>query len=232
MNRRNCVLRLIAMSLGLIWVPTLAQGQPWDGPKIVSTYTSAVVYISGEAKLTTGGSRSWTGTGFIVHEKGFVLTNSHMVPESSEHVSRRIAGTVGRKPQNAFDGMVLEVIKRDAQLDLALLKLPEQPVPWKPAVQMGDSNKVSVGQRLFVLGFPLGENLSFVDGVLSSVNAPQGRFQTSVLLHPGTSGGPVFDDRGDVVALVVGGIPGAPGINFLIPINYARGLLKLLGPPW
>jgi len=230
MRSRYSVFVTLVVSVWLSAIPSAVLGQPVTGRVLENTYADSVIFIQGEAKFRTGDKDSWTGTGFIVHEKGFVLTNSHVAEDPNKYVrgSIKIKGVPRSKALAMFP---LEVIKRDPELDLALLRLPEIGRPWK-AVRIGDSNSVRSGQTVFVFGFPLQQDLSFAEGKIANINAKKGRFQTTTPLNRGNSGGPVFDDRGDVVAMVVGGISSAQGINFLIPVNYARGLLRLVGPPW
>lgn len=153
----------------------------------------------------------------------------------AEDPTKYLAGSIqlrGTPKSKALPSYPLEMIKRDPELDIALMKLPDLVgQDWKP-VRIGNSNSVRSGHSIFVLGFPLGRDLSFAAGEIANINAEKARFQTTTPLNRGNSGGPAFDDRGDVVALVVGGISTAQGINFLIPINYARSLLRLVGPPW
>ncbi len=212
-------------SSGVVW------GQVWDGPRIYQTYQDSIVFITVTVELSDGGKKEWTGTGFIVNEKpGFVLTNSHVVKDPQNYKSYKILGTIGGRGTDK-PRFELQLIKREPQLDMALLHLPDRRAQWK-ATQIGNSNDVTIAENLFVLGFPKQRALTFVAGSLSNTNAENGRFQTSTPLNPGTSGAPVFNNRGDVVAVVVGGDPNAQNLNFLIPINYARGLLRLVGPPW
>ncbi len=225
------IVYILMLATGSMMCVMPAKGQVWDGPRIVSTYSEAVLSIHTRIKTKDGGSKTLAGSGFIVTDKGFVLTNAHMVPDSTSQVSREITARQQTQPTPESPGTSLQVIKVETELDIALLKLPESKAPWR-RVQIGDSNGVLEGQNLFVLGFPFNQNLSFVNGTLSSRNAEMGRFQTNVLLNHGNSGGPVFNDRGEVVAMVVGGFEGTAGINFLIPINYARSLLILLGNSW
>jgi serine protease Do len=220
---------LLALALAILMLPASGRAQTWDGPRYVREYADSVLFIQGEATLKSGGSSTWTGTAFIVHEKGFVLTNSHMVPDGEQFQTLRLWGSA--RSRTSTEKFELQIIKRDPELDLALLRLPERPTAWKK-VQIGDSNSVALGQRVFVLGFPLDRDMSPAEGTLGSTNNERGRLQTTAPLNPGNSGGPVFDDRGDVIGIVVGGIRSAQGISFLVPVNYARGLLRLTGPPF
>jgi Trypsin-like peptidase domain len=132
----------------------------------------------------------------------------------------------------------VEVIARDPGLDLAVLSFPEIQ-PWKP-VEFGESLPVPPSAHLFVLGFPLNFDLSSGDGVLSNRRGPGGRWQTTLPLNYGDSGGPVFDIGGKVVGIAAGGFDSAKLITIVIPADYARPLrsmiraaaLKPSGPDW
>ena len=229
--KRLALLPILTLLLFLAFnLCSLVWGQEWDGQKIYRTYADSILFLKVTVELKSGGRQQWTGTGFIVHEdKGFVLTNAHVADNPpGKFKSFKIIGTIGGrgpdKPQ--FE---LQLIKQEPELDLALLRLPDRQRQWK-TVQIGDSNNVVIGERVFVLGFPKDLDLSFVEGSLSNTNARKGRFQTSTPLNPGNSGGPAFNKRGDVIGVVVGGDKKGQNLNFLIPINFARGLLRLVGP--
>jgi hypothetical protein len=95
--------------------------------------------------------------------------------------------------------------------------------------KLGDSESVQVGQKVFVIGNPLGLQNSLTDGIVSAVRQFDGvrLFQISAPISPGSSGSPVVDLNGDVIAIAVGKWRGGENLNFAIPINYARGLISM-----
>ncbi len=143
---------------------------------LVTNHADSIVFIQGTAKFKNGNNDSWTATGFIVHDKGFILTNSHVLEDSDKYQPGSIE-IKGVPRSKVLPQLPLEVIKRDTDLDLALLKLPNIGQPWK-AVRIGDSDSVRVGHSLIVLGFPLKSDLSFAKGDIGNIHAPKGRFQT------------------------------------------------------
>ena len=175
------------------------------------------------------------GSGFIVSDDGFVITNSHVVsPQgrpprvTSETVTVRV-GSAMAAPLQA------EIVARDPANDLALLRLPARPDgrPWN-AVPIADQRRLSVGAPLIALGFsqsdialiPGGQktaDTALVDGALSPW------WQTNLALNRGHSGGPVFGQLGTVVGIAVAINQGAQLVSYIIPIHRAEHLLDAAG---
>ena len=185
------------------------------------------------------------GSGFFVKENGYILTNNHVVDTSSfGKVAGYIAFTVITK-----DGKRLtpQIVKKDEGLDLALLKVEGGPFP---SLFVGNAANLKVGDPLYIIGTPirLEFNHSLTTGIVSGFNRTKGWIQTTAILHGGNSGGPVLDSRGQVVgvavavakkqakekALVEGRLVDyitsqqAYGISYIIPINHAANLLRLM----
>jgi S1-C subfamily serine protease len=200
---------------------------------VVAKLDPGVVVVTG--RTPAGG---WLGTGFFVSPRGYIMTNHHVAGaprgfrQADVHLQVKTA-----------DGRVYDASYVDGNegLDLALLKIPGDGFP---ALAMGDSDAVRIGDPLIVIGNPLGLEHSVCTGIVSGLDRDKGRIQTTALTNHGNSGGPVFDESGRVVAVVVAGaidpqamrggveIP-RPGVNFLIPINHAIPLLQVGGaaPP-
>jgi len=159
------------------------------------------------------------GSGTIINPKGQILTNNHVVAGAE-----KIGVTL-------TDGRVLEgtVIGTCSTHDVAIIKVKEEKLP---AAEMGDSNKLRVGQRVFAIGNPFGlaGGPTVTSGVISALNrsieSPRGMIenlvQTDAAINPGNSGGPLVDMKGKVVAVNTAIIPFAQGIGFAIPINLAK----------
>ena len=132
-----------------------------------------------------------------------------------------------------MDGTVLdevEVLVTDEVHDLALIKVkPKTPLP---TVWLGDSDKITVGERAVSIGNPLGLDHTLTDGLVSARRVIQGRkmIQMSVPVSPGNSGGPLFNSRGEVIgvstAIYSGGSPLAQNLNLAMPINDLKTLIK------
>jgi S1-C subfamily serine protease len=159
------------------------------------------------------------GSGFIINEEGYVLTNNHVISGAHE-----IAVTLN--DGRVFQGR-LEGTSRSA--DVAVVKIEGENLS---SITLGDSDKLRVGQRVFAIGNPFGlvGGPTVTSGVISAVNrtinseegAFEGLVQTDAAINPGNSGGPLIDVEGKVVAINTAIIPFAQGIGFAVPINAAK----------
>lgn len=162
------------------------------------------------------------GSGTIIDAKGFVLTNNHVI-EGAEKIEVTLAS-----------GEVLagKLVGASASTDVAVVRVGGGGGGGLPAAELGDSDKLKVGQRVFAIGNPFGlaGGPSVTAGVVSAVNRSirsergvfEGFVQTDAAINPGNSGGPLVDVRGRVVAINTAIVPFAQGIGFAIPINVAR----------
>jgi len=171
---------------------------------------SAIVRIeAGHAKV---------GTGFAVEPSGIIATNLHVVAGESEVVVELLDG---RK----FP--VKQVLAFDMTRDLALLDLGlAKPMPFLP---LGDSDAVSPGDPVVAIGNPLGV-LSYTvsDGLISSVRKLGDELtvlQISAPISQGSSGGPLFNQFGEVIGVTSAIIPSGQNINFAIPSNYVKSMV-------
>ncbi len=161
-----------------------------------------------------------TGTAFSVSSKGHLLTCAHVVDDADE-ITVNINGK--KKPA--------KVLARDTVNDLAVLKLKDGQI--KP-LTLADSDKVEIAEGVHVIGFPLakalGGKVKVSRGALSGImiNADGKRLQIDASVNPGNSGGPVLNDRGEVIGIASSKLAGdgISGIGFAIPINTAVKLLE------
>jgi|GraSoi2013_100cm_1033763.scaffolds.fasta_scaffold115031_2 S1-C subfamily serine protease len=158
-------------------------------------------------------------TGFVISDNGFGMTVAHGVPRTTSETTVNYYASAGSRYASKFP---IEVIRRDDDLDLAIFRLP--PVQNWHLIGLGKSNDVPEDTRLYVLGFPRSSDLASAEGLLSSYFGPGGKWQTTLPLDYGNSGGPVFDARGRVIAVAAGGYDEARAITFVIPIDYASPL--------
>ena len=167
------------------------------------------------------------GSGFIVSEKGLIITNNHVV-EKAVKITIRFKDQRKRKAK---------VVGRDPQTDIALLKVETKPGDTFTVLKLGDSEKLRVGDWVMAIGNPFGLSHTVTAGIVSAKGRVIGssRFdnfiQTDASINPGNSGGPLFDLSGNVVGINTaifsrGG--GNIGIGFAIPINMAKKLLPQL----
>ena len=153
------------------------------------------------------------GTGIVWHSSGNIITNNHVVPRDGMKVQVEL--TDGR----VFDARVVD---REPELDLALLNVPADNLP---AVPVGDSSKLRVGELVFAIGHPWGHRGVVTAGIISALSTVKFRnsdrqtnyIKSDVRLAPGNSGGPLLDARGNVVginAMILGG-----DLSVAIPSN-------------
>jgi serine protease Do len=160
-----------------------------------------------------------TGSGFIINQEGYIITNEHVV-----HNADKIKVTLsdGRE----FTG---EVVGSDATSDMAIVKIQADNLPL---VTLGDSDKLRVGEIVVAIGNPYGLQQTVTMGVVSAKGRSipigiEGRayndfIQTDAAINPGNSGGPLLNTKGEVVGINTAIIPYAQGIGFAIPINIAK----------
>ena len=160
-----------------------------------------------------------TGSGFIINQEGYIITNEHVV-----HKADKIKVTLsdGRE----FTG---EVIGSDVTSDMAIVKIKADHLPM---VALGDSDTLRVGEIVVAIGNPYGLQQTVTMGVVSAKgrSIPAGTeghvykdfIQTDAAINPGNSGGPLLNSKGEVVGINTAIIPFAQGIGFAIPINIAK----------
>ncbi len=155
------------------------------------------------------------GSGFIISPDGLILTNAHVVANAAEV-------TVKLTDRREFNA---KVIGTDAQTDVAVLKIDAKDLP---AVRLGDSDKVRVGEWAVAIGSPFGFENTVTSGIVSakSRSLPDGTYvpfiQTDVAVNPGNSGGPLFNLNGEVIGInsqIYSSTGGYQGLSFAIPID-------------
>ena len=190
----------------------------------------------------TGAKATIQGTGFVVSRLGYVLTASHLLRDwnrqsQSEKEKNPIRGTLGDKPgyvsTSPLNLAVINPGNPDSE-DIALLKLPD---PSRDAVQgylpapvcMAVSPEVAMGDAFTAFGFPLGQNIQPVPGILGTKNADGGRWAAASAFAGGMSGGPVYDASGNLIGLVKGGSADTEAVRWITPIRHAENLLRIAG---
>ena len=164
------------------------------------------------------------GSGFIISDDGYILTNAHVVDQADEIIVR----LNNRKEYQA------ELIGTDKRTDIALLKIEASGLP---AVKIGDSDRVDVGDWVLAIGSPFGFEQSASQGIVSALgrSLPDGTYvpfiQTDAAVNPGHSGGPLFDLDGNVIGVnsqIYSRSGGYMGLSFAIPINVAMNVVEQL----
>ena len=161
------------------------------------------------------------GSGTIIDSKGLILTNNHVVGGV-----QKINVTLGN--DEVLEGTI---VGSCAIHDIAVVKIDAEKRNLQ-AAELGDSDKIRVGQRVYAIGNPFGltGGPSVTSGVISAINRTieskrgliENLVQTDASINPGNSGGPLVDVTGKVIAINTAIIPFAQGIGFAIPINSAK----------
>jgi len=175
-----------------------------------------------------GSAGSATGSGFLLSPDGLVVTNNHVVARGNV-VAREIV--VRLSDGREFPA---QVVGRDSSTDVALLRLLGQGLDALPALYLGDSDKLEVGDWAVAIGNPFGLDHSVAHGMISAKERVIGMgafddfIQTDALINPGNSGGPLFNMRGEVVGVTTAIASQGQGIGFAVPINMVKDLLPNL----
>ncbi len=166
------------------------------------------------------------GSGFIISEDGYILTNNHVVGDVDKMT---VELKDGRKFTNA------KLIGTDPESEVALIKIEGNDFPVLP---MGDSGKIEIGDWVIAIGNPFGLNETVTVGVISAVGrsnmhiaAYEDFIQTDAAINPGNSGGPLINLDGQAIGIntaIVSQSGGYMGIGFAIPINMAKTIAEQL----
>jgi len=163
------------------------------------------------------------GSGFIIDSSGLIITNNHMI-EGAEEIKVKLAD--GRE-------FKAKVLGRDPKTDLALIKL-DSSSGQLPALTLGDSDKMRVGDWVLAVGIPFGLEHTVTQGIISATgrvigSGPYDNFlQTDAPINPGNSGGPLVNLRGEVIGINTAIVSGGQGLGFAIPSSMAKTVITQL----
>ena len=212
---------------------------PAPGPGATARPSGSVASIAAVAlpsvvtiKVDAGAQGSGTGSGFVIDNRGHVLTNNHVVGAAAK------GGDIEIELSNG-DTEKATIVGRDVSYDLAVLKLARTDLT--PLV-LGESDQVVVGDQVIAVGAPLGLEQTVTTGIVSALNRPvtpgtgdetsyMNAIQTDAAINPGNSGGPLLDSSGKVIGVnsAIARVPGTTsssggniGLGFAIPSDQAR----------
>ena len=213
-------------------------GEELTGPEIYALGCKQVVAITTEVTTSYWGfitSTPVSGSGFIISENGYILTNHHVIADAVE------GGYDISVYMNDGSMYIAEIVGYEEDNDIAVLKIDAEDLE---AVTVGDSDAMLVGETARVIGNPLGElqysmtsgEVSALDREISTTDSYTGvvttinMFQIDAAVNGGNSGGPVYNSRGEVIGVVTAKYSdtGVEGLGFAIPINDAISIAEEL----
>jgi serine protease Do len=168
--------------------------------------------------------RSSLGSGFIISEDGYVITNNHVVQNAEEIIVRL----------NDRREFTAELIGTDKRSDIAVLKIDAVNLP---TLKLGDSSNLNVGEWVLAIGSPFGFDYSVTAGIISAIgrSLPNENYvpfiQTDAAINPGNSGGPLFNLDGEVIGVnsqIYSRTGGFMGLSFAVPVNVVANVYKQL----
>jgi serine protease Do len=169
---------------------------------------------------------SGLGSGFIINEEGFLMTNFHVIEGETQisiEVYHQRNGQLERKSYRD-----VRIVAMNKFADLALLKIEDKDAATFKYVPIGNSDSLGVGEKVFAIGSPLGLERTVTEGILSTKTrqmAGELYLQTTTQINPGNSGGPLFNLNGEVVGVTNMKITFGEGLGFAIPAESVRYFL-------
>ena len=184
-----------------------------------------LVNLLGEAVVQVR-TPSGLGSGFIINEDGFLMTNFHVIEGETQ-----ISVEVYHQKNGMLDRVSykqVRIIAMNKFEDMALLKIEDKDAPKFKYVLMGSADALSVGERVFAVGSPLGLERTVTEGILSTKTRQLGGelyLQTTTQINPGNSGGPLFNMAGEVIGITNMKITFGEGLGFAIPAESVKFFL-------
>ncbi len=205
-----------------------------EGPSVVSVNSTRQGYSNDFFGFSRPYSEEGAGTGIIISDDGYIVTNRHVVPSGVTKV------TVVLSDGTELDDVTVVGRTSDSDpLDVAFLKIGDKKGKELKAAKLGDSSKVQVGDKVIAIGNALGQfqntvTAGIISGYGRTVTAGdestsetlQNLFQTDAAINPGNSGGPLVNINGEVIGINTAVAGYAENIGFAIPINDISGLIK------
>lgn len=222
-------------------LPRMKKSGANDGASVkgaMASYVNATVTVYENLGYITQGGYTYPnetlGSGFFISRDGYIVTNHHVISHIVDTGYKGYAKLYVTLAQDPETKIPAKVIGYDAATDLALLKVP---VDAPEVLALGDTEELYVGQKVYAIGSPLGLQNSVSSGIISTRNRNVGQiydlYQFDAALNGGNSGGPLIDERGNVVAInsmksvSAGNGISAEGLSYAIPVDYLKKLLPV-----
>lgn len=207
------------ITLAIVFYANIASASAMDENVTVAVYEQinpAIVSIDAQSKDGIA-----SGTGCIISADGVILTSSHVIDGAKSIDIMTSSGQV-------YPAEVL--MKLGTYNDLALLKIHSS--EKLSIVRLGDSENVKVGQAVLAIGNPFGFAGTLTQGIVSRIDYTKNKIQTDAAINPGSSGGPLVNSKGEVIAISQSiynpdNNSSNIGIGFAIPINSAKEFIEL-----
>jgi S1-C subfamily serine protease/antitoxin component YwqK of YwqJK toxin-antitoxin module len=202
---------------------------------IVKEFKSAEEFENKDPKTIISSGNDWrgNGSGFLINEKGYIATNYHVIKDANEIQVEYFQKGI----KNTYSAKVIVV---DKQNDLAVIQISDARFKNLPTIPYVFNTTIKdVGSEVFALGYPiasvLGDEIKFTDGRISSRTGIEGDitvYQISVPIQPGNSGGPLFDNNGNLVGITSSGLNKeyfkSENVNYAIKTTYLKNLIDVM----
>jgi serine protease Do len=222
---------LLLASALTAWLPSCARSAPGAGSASAknggedasaahgpsATLSVADIAARSTKAIVSVRSKNSLGTGFIIRSDGWIATNFHVIATSEPLWAVLADGQ--RFP-------IVEVLNASREHDLAILRVEAKGLP---TLTLGDSEHVRVGDTIVAIGHPLGLEDTVSNGLVSAVRHVHEDLevlQISAPIAPGSSGGPLFNEQGEVIGVAAAILTGGQNLNFGLPINYVKALAE------
>ena len=216
----------------IIFAVTTVSPYPADGKSVKEMFAEVSSSIVVVLTLDAGGRKTGQGSGVVVG-KNEVVTNCHVVSNARTIAVRQAADVRGRETYR----MKAELVARNEQRDLCLLSVKELSVPpAAPPVAFAAARSVSIGEEVYAIGAPRGLDLSISRGIVSQLRGNYGKqpapiIQTDAAISPGSSGGGLFNENGELLGITTFKFSGgaSEGLSFALPVEWVKELMMHAG---
>jgi len=183
---------------------------------------SGIIEDAVQGVVTIRTNAGFQGTGFIISDEGYIVTNAHVLADEFGNLATNIQAITNKQKSKTA-----EYVGHNNNFDIALLKISGD----YNSLEIGDSNKIQVGEKVIAIGNPLGLQFSVSEGIVSAAHrvGPNGinaYVQTDAALNPGNSGGPLINKQGEVIGINNFKIGSGESLGFALESNYLKSTIN------